>query len=138
MSTTTTIDVDDVATDEDVRNHEGLTEDRFLDLLPEGVTDAETFRQSALERTMKILKRRVPPLSDASIGLPVELRDAVIFGTLERIYFSAMTTAEDGNVFRAKWEHYKGEFNEEVAAMKVTISGEVAAPTGGSIVTSRR
>lgn len=135
MTTTTTIDVDDVATDDDLVDE--LGEKAILtSLLPDG-GDSEPFRRKALEDTMKRLSRRTPPISDADLNDVTELRDCVVYGALRRIYERAMTQGSADSLWTKKREWYAQMYADEVAGLMPTLAGEVRGPSLGIAIERR-
>lgn len=125
--TTTTIDVEDVCTNAHLVSEIG--DATLLDrLLPVESKDSAPFRQRALEETMKSLRRRVPPITEAMLSNVVELRDAVRFGALARLYERAMTQGGRDNVHATKARWYQERFQDELRALQPTIGDEVRSP----------
>lgn len=114
------IDVDTVATDADVDIELGGQLLAHVTLLPQDWTDIKAFRQRALDIATDALKRRTPPIFESDISDVTELRRAVVYGSCEKLYELALTNAADGEVFHAKWMHYKAMFRREVESLVIT------------------
>lgn len=119
-----TIDVDDVCT------HEQLVEELGVgaDVLAE---DTATVRTLALRDVLKALGRRSPPIYASDISEPAELREAVIYGALERVFRDAMTA--EGDVYAMKRKLYERRFFDEVSGLKLTTSGGPIAVAGFTV-----
>lgn len=138
-TTTTTIAIADVASEADVADTGfGGSTTRMYDLLPEGVADLTTHRTKALEASMKHLKRRIPPIVDADIADPTDLRDAVCYHALAQLYEDAMSSADLGDAFRKKAEWWRSRWESEIAALNPTIGDDERGPPGSQIVVTRR
>lgn len=138
-TTTSTISIANVATEADIADTGfGGSTTRMYDLLPEGVSDLTTHRTKALEATMKHLKRRIPPIRDADIADPTDLRDAVCYHALAQLYEDAMSTAGLDDAFRKKAEWWRDRWSSEVGAMNPTLGDDVRGAPGNTIVVTRR
>lgn len=127
MSVFTTIEVDDVCTDQHLLEEVG--DQQVLDrLVPSETKDTRFFRQRALEQTMKALRRRVPPITDASLSDVRELRDCVRFGALARMYERAMTEGTDDSLWTRKARWYQDRFQQELQALQPSIGDDVRGP----------
>lgn len=136
MSTTTTVDVDSVATDADLV--EELGDETILNrILPKSSKDSRPFRKKALEATTKALSRRTPPIRDSDLSDVTELRDCVVYGALARIYASNMTSGSEDALFTAKAQEWSDAYDNELEALQPTLGDEVRGPSM-SITVHRR
>ena len=129
-----TIDVETVCTDAELADECGGPVE-LARLIPKGTANASTQRAAALRDTLKSLRLRRPPINEGDLSDVTELRDAVTFGALERLYLLAMTTKD--SVFGVKHEKYQKRFAAELASLSPTVGGS-ASGGGGSITIERR
>lgn len=129
-----TIDVNLVATDADLVNELGGA-DTLANILPAGWTNGEPARVLALEDVIESLRRRSPPVLDNDLSIVSQLRRAVTYGALERMYRIGMHSADD--VFAVQQKLYEKRFNAEVLGLSPTLQGG-ARGSVGSIGLSRR
>lgn len=73
-------------------------------------------RQRAMEETLKAFYRRTPPIEEQHLRDKSQLRDAVIYGALERLYEEASGSAEDAYAMKAK--SFGRRFRNEVSNMR--------------------
>lgn len=135
MTDTTTIDLDSVCTHADLIGEIGSEVQlrRMLPAQPSDTTDpTRPFRQRALEDVVKLMKRREPPIHEGNLSDLTQLRDAVIYGTLSRLYRVNATT--DADVHSAMWRHWERRMESEVMSMRVDVAeGGVVNMTGISV-----
>lgn len=124
----TSIDVDDVCDEATLANEVGGLE-ALKSLLPDGWADSSVPRQRALERIILALRRRTPPILDVDLANVEELRDAVIYGALEHIYSTAVTSGGEDSVFEKKRKHFEDRWEDEIAGLNPTLSGDVRGAT---------
>lgn len=131
------MDVDTVCTHDDLASELGGVAE-LANLLPTSFNGSSAGpRALALRDVLKALGRRVPPVFEEDVSDPTELRDAVAFGALERIYRSAMTTPD--SVFGTQRKIYDERFKSEVLGLQVTTGSSGArAPMGIGIPMERR
>lgn len=127
-----TIAIDDVCTHAQLADEVGGTSE-LNKICVSG--DSSAARTLALRDTLKSLGRRVPPVYASDISQPSELREAVIYGALERLYRDAMTS--DGDVYAMKRKLYESQFRAEVLGLKLT-TGNGSSAVVSSIRISRR
>lgn len=85
-------------------------------------------REQALRDVMKVLRRRSPPVHESQITIPAELKDAVAYGALMRLYRAAMTTPDDVNA--ALYRDYKKKFEDEVGNLRLSVDGTTTVDIG--------
>lgn len=111
------IDVELVCTEEDLANEIGGA--RALDEILRDLK-SETVRELALRDVLKSLKKRTPPIQSGDIVDPTELKEAVIYGSLARLYRDAMTTADD--IYALKMKHFDKKYSSEMSNLSVTVT----------------
>lgn len=122
-----TLSVDLVCTHADLGDHVGLA--NLENALPaEWGGSSAPARAGALRDVLKSLARRTPPILEGDLQDPTELRDAVAYGALERIYRSAMTTPD--SVWATQRKVFDERFKAEVLSLQVTVSTSERAPAG--------
>lgn len=135
-----TIDVNEVCTDADLVEEIGSSE-ALSNVLSHSVgNDSTLARRAAMNDVLRMLSRRSPPIRDADIVDPTELRAAVAYGALARLYRQAMTTSD--SVFAAHAKTYASQFEDEVAGLRPRVSDDDldddATTPAGSIGLERR
>ncbi len=130
------LDVDSVATHQDLADEVGGAVE-LENVMPSSLAgDSAPTRQLALRDVLKALGRRTPPVFEEQLQDPTELRDAVVYGALERIYRGAMTTPD--SVFAAQQRIYDARFKSEVLGLQVTVASQTRAHPGLGIPMERR
>lgn len=125
MPSDITADVDLYCTHSDLADELGGSR-KLARLVPPDATDAtELVRAQALRDVLKALARRTPPITEAMISDPTELKDAVALGALMRLYRAAITA--EGDVHDVLYRDFRRRFEAEVQGLTVTISGSVRA-----------
>lgn len=123
MPSVYTNDVDLYCTHADLIDELGGSERQLRKLLPPEPNDPDdptkAIRQQALRDVLKTLSRRTPPILEPDITVPAELKDAVVYGTLYRLYRAAATTPDDMNAKLAT--DFETKFNAELAGLRLTI-----------------
>lgn len=84
-----------------------------------GSSSTEGFRQGALADVLKALSRRTPPIYDSHLRDVTELKDAVVYGTLERLYRESITA--EGDVMAIKRKLYEERFRSEVGGLMPSL-----------------
>lgn len=114
------IDVDTVATDADLDDLLGGQLLAHVRMLPQSWGDAKRARQHALDVTLEALVRRTPPIRTTDISDVSELKRAVLYGAAAKLYEVGLTTANEGEVFHSKWQHYEMMFRREIDNVVIT------------------
>lgn len=134
------IDVDTIATDDDLAEELGGV--AFLqNLIPDDWTDsagqrvAKKARQRALDDVLLFLRRRIPPVIEADLRDPTELKQSVIYGAIERLNAMSMHSVTD--VFGSRRAHYQKMFRAEVDGLNPTVPEGLRSPPA-SITVARR
>lgn len=86
-------------------------------------------RSQAVRDVFKSLSRRTPPIAESMITDPTQIKDAVVYGALMRLYRAAMTTPEDTNA--KLFKHYSDKFNEEIGGFRLTVNDGARVDVGG-------
>lgn len=129
----TSINVDDICTDADLANEVGGAPQ--LDRINRDVSQRDKFRAQALDDVIAALSSRSPPVSFEDLSIPSELRTAVCYRALSKLYVREITAAGDRNHVLSK------DFQESyLAAMRAgfTMSQGQTSPPGGSFSFERR
>lgn len=114
-----TIAIDDVCTHADLASEVGGTA-VLEDMLPsEWAGSSATAREAALRDVLTSLRRRTPAIREEHLLDVTELRDAVAYGALERIYRAAMTTPDGLHAEQRKL--YSSRFDDECAGLVPTL-----------------
>lgn len=117
-----TIDVNEVCTDENLIEEVGGAE-ALSNLLSRSLgNDSTLARRAALNDVLRMLSRRAPPITDADIVDPTELRAAVAYGALTRLYRQAITTSD--SVFALHAKTYQTQFDDEVNGLRPTVADD--------------
>lgn len=85
------------------------------------------FRVLAYRDILKVLERRSPPITESMLTNLDDLKDAIRYGTIARLYRQAVTA--EGDAFYVQWKHWQGQFNAEVNGLRVRVAeaGDVDA-----------
>jgi hypothetical protein len=138
MPTMTHGDIDLVCTHADLIDELG-SERALRQILPVEPDNAEdptkTIREQAYRDVLRSLLKRTPPILESQLSDIVELKSAVVFGTLLRLYRSSMSNPDD--LFGTLWKEYESKFRSEVTHLRVTVDG-VASVDVASISMFRR
>lgn len=125
-----TIDVSTFCTNDDLLDELGSRQELDRLLRAEDATSVDPtlrIREAAYRDVIKSLARRTPPVFESSLSNLDELRDAVVYGTLARLYREAMTNEND--VFGSKWKHWQKMFQTEVTHLRVTVASSASVDT---------
>jgi len=130
MPSAYTNDIDLYCTHGDLADEVGGARKLAKLIPPDDVDDATSLvRTQALRDVYKALKRRTPPVFESQITDPSELKDAVAYGALMRLYRSAMTTPDDVNA--SLFREYRGHFETEILSMRLTLEDSSSVDVGG-------
>lgn len=117
-------DVNIYATHQDLVDELGGSERKLRQLLPPDADPSDpskAVREGAARDTFKALGRRTPPITPGMVAVPSELRDAVVYGALARLYRGAITV--DGDANSLLWRDYQRRFDGEVSGVRLSITG---------------
>jgi hypothetical protein len=115
-----TIAIDSVCTHAELAAEFG-GEEELENLLPTSWAGSSALaRENALRDVLTYLERRTPPVRSTDLADVTQLRRAVCYGALERIFAQAMTTADSVNAIRRKT--YEQKFNDECSHLSPTVS----------------
>lgn len=122
MTAMSTIAIDDVCTEADLEQEVGGSA-VLQSLIPsEWSGSAQKAREDALDDVVRALRRRTPPIREADLADVTELKMAVKFGALERLYRLAMTTS--GSVHAEHRRLYSDRFSDEVNGLSPTLTDD--------------
>ena len=123
------LDVEDIATDADLGNEAGGFAKIANLLAKDWNGSGKPARQAALDHVLLNLSRRTPPILEGNLDNAAELKLAVVYGALERIYRRAIT--DGGDVFSSQRKVYEKLYGAELGALTPTVSGgSRGAPLG--------
>lgn len=123
-----TIAIDDVCTEEQLREHLGGQTIDSTGLKPRGWDTCEPARQSALDAVLLALRSRTPPIRDTDLADPTELRQCVLYGAKAQLYELAMTSAADGALFLEKWRIAHRQYNDALRSLAPTLVDGLRGP----------
>ncbi len=130
------IDVDDVCTHEQLGDEAGGLEE-LENVLPVSYAGSSAApREAALRVVLKACSRRTPPIYEADFLDVTELRDAVAYGALERIYREAMTGAD--SVYALKRAYFEKKLHAELLGLAPRVQSSGGRATVFSIAMERR
>ena len=129
------MDVEDVATDEDLHQEIGGV-DALRNITSETNT-AKQARQSALADVLFHFANQSPPIAEHDFIAPAELNRVVKFGALARLYRNNMTTGGGEDVHGAKARMFQKMYEGALGSLRPTVGASAkAAPM--SIALHRR
>lgn len=114
------LDVEDIATDQDLIDRLAGTSN-LQDILPDDWLDqsgnktAKPARLAILGDVLKALTRRRPPVREADLLDPTELKDAVCFGALEMLFLNA--ASYENSPYPKKQKYWGDKYKSEVLAL---------------------
>ena len=121
---------DELASEKTLRN--------ILPLDPPDLTDpTKHVRTGAYRDVLKMLERRRPAITESMLTNLDDIRDAIIYGTLARLFRAAVTA--EGDRHHVQWKHWQGEMSAEIRGLKVAIDNAVdVSATSLSVPIDRR
>lgn len=136
MPNPVTQDPDTYCTHEELADETGGARSLAKLIPPDADPDnhTELVRAQAVRDVFKALSRRTPPIIEAQISNATELKDAVCYGALMRLYRAAMTREDDK--FAILYREYKGKFGAEIQGLRISSGGSII--DGGSVTVFRR
>lgn len=96
----------------------------------------ELARVGALGDVLRALSRRAPPILEADLVDPAELRAAVAYGALTRLYRQAMTTPD--SIFAEHAKTFAAKFDDEVGSLAPRLGDGDSTGSAFSYATERR
>lgn len=94
---------------------------------PESADLTKPVREQSLRDVLKALRRKTPPILEAQISDPTQIKDAIAYGALMRLYRAAMTGPDDVNA--ELFRHFKKRFESELGGLNLTVDNGAVAPT---------
>ena len=131
---TTLLNVDLIATDDDLVSE--VASRPRLDRAMKDVAQRDAIRKAALQDVLDALATRTPAVAEQMLLDPAELKRAVVYRSLAKIYLSAI--AVDGDVHATLNRNYEREYQAAVRARFSVAPGQQAGPGGYSFQVSRR
>lgn len=122
----TVLDVDAIATDADLIAE--VASQARLDRAMKDVTQRDKVRAAALQDVVDALMTRSPPVRDTALTDPTELKRAVVYRSLSKIFLAAI--AVEGDVHTALQRNYEREYQAAVR-MRYTVTTEPAQSGSG-------
>lgn len=130
----TNLNVDLIATDDDLVAE--VASRARLDRAMKDVAQRDLIRRAALQDVVDALLTRSPAVYEAQLGDATELKRAVVYRSLSKIFLSAI--AVDGDVHATLQRNYEREYQAAVRARFSLTPGQVASGSGYSIRVERR
>jgi len=127
------LNVETIATDADLVSEVGGVEQ--LELIQPDITMRDAARQKALDLIEEQLLGRSPAVMPSNLQKPQELKSAVVYGALVRMYRDGMTGRE--HVFAEKKRDMEKLFTGAMSR-SFTVAGNLRGPSGGSFRMERR
>ena len=103
------------------------------DEVPDPTDPTKTIREEIYREVLIVLATRVPPIRESEISKPKQLREVVLYGTLARLNFNAITV--DNDVHHVRFKHWDGLYSKAIDALKLDVGS--AEVSGGSIELER-
>lgn len=128
-----TLSVANIATDDDLIA-EVASEAKLARAMSRSA-DRDAVRTLALNDVVAALAQRSPPIFEADLADQTQLKNAVVYRSLVRIFRSARTTL--GDAFDALARDYDKEYQTAVRA-PFTVNGSLTGPSGFSFSLERR
>lgn len=126
-------DVQTIATDDDLVA-EVASRARLERAMP-NIAQRDALRSAALEDVLHALETRAPPIHAAALSAPVELKRAVVYRTLAKLFMAAV--AVEGDVHHVLARHYEREYQGAVRA-RFSVSPLATGSSGYSFSVERR
>jgi hypothetical protein len=131
----TALNVDLIATDDDLVAE--VASRARLDRANKDVVQRTAIRRSALQDVVDALRTRSPAITEEMLLDPVELKRAVVYRSLAKIFLSAI--AVDGDVHQVLYRNYEREYQAAVRApLSIRPLGGLGSPSGYSVRVGRR
>ena len=114
-----------VATDKDLEDE--VDEKEFCRLIGDSA-DGRQKRQLAFDDILYQLRNRVPPIQEGDLAVITELKIAVVYGAIARLYRDNMTTGGGDDINHSKAKHYQAMYKERVHQLRPSVANQ---KTGG-------
>lgn len=129
----TILNVNAIATDEDLIAE--VASKARLDRAMPNVLQRDAIRVAALGDVLGALATRSPAVLDTHLAAPAELRRAVVYRALAKIFMAAV--AVEGDVHHLLSKNYEREYQAAVR-MRFSLAPGQAGPSGSSFRMERR
>ena len=130
----TTLNVDTIATDADLIAE--VASQARLDRAMKDVTQRDKVRKAALQDVVDALMTRSPPLREAELSDATELKRAVVYRSLSKIFLSAIAVEND--VHATLQRNYEREYQAAVRARFSVTPTQADSGSGYSFRMERR
>lgn len=130
----TSLNVDTIATDADLVAE--VASQARLDRAMKDVTQRDKVRAAALQDVVDALMTRSPALRETELSDPKELKRAVVYRSLSKIYLTAM--AVDGDIHVKLHQAYEREYQAAVRARFSVTPIQTDSASGYSFRMERR
>lgn len=130
----TILDVDTIATDADLIAE--VASKARLDRAMPDITQRDAIRARSLQDVVDALGTRSPPLRDTDLADPNELKQAVVYRSLSKIFLSAV--AVDGDVHSTLSRAYEREYQAGVRRSYTLAPSGAAGSSGFTFRLERR
>lgn len=129
----TTLDVDDIASDADLASAIGGS--AKLNRAMPSSTERDAIRAKALLDLLEDLKMRSPPVYDTNLSDPTELKDAVVYRSL--VLITRFATAVPGDTWHVLGMAFDKDY-QRASKRLYTLTDGLVAPGGLTLVLERR
>lgn len=129
-----TLDVDTIATDADLIAE--VASKARLDRAMPSVAQRDAIRRGALQDVVTALGTRTPAVAEQMLVEPVQLKKAVVYRALSKIFLAAI--AVEGDVHAVLRANYEREYQAAVRAPFSIRPGNQPSASGYSVRVERR
>ena len=113
-------DIDTICTHEQLAREVGGTEGLLNLLAASEAGDSQETREDVLLDVIDTLRRRTPPIYPENLSDPSELRRAVTYGSLEKLYRMAMSNS--GSVYADLHKIFTKKYDAETLGLAPTLA----------------
>lgn len=131
-----TIALEDVLTESQLDEAMGGRITRTHGVLPAAWESAEPARRLGLERVLTELMNRHPPIFEADISTPSQLRTAVQYAAMSQLYELAATSGGEAELYFALFKSCEERYRQTMAGIKLT-TGTGARMTSSTGISRR-
>jgi hypothetical protein len=131
------MNVESVCTDDELDDYLQGQLKAQIKLLPVGQTDATKQRTQALDDVLTALSRRTPPIREADLAVPAELKRAVKYGAEMWLLYHGLTNASPESALFFRYTQAKKRFDAEIEGLTPTLTGGFRGNSSGYAVSRR-